>query len=124
MFRRAIQSEPDCAKCHRRLAEILMQEGDRSAAIAEYQETVRVEPDNPEDHFMLGVQLEARAATASQSGYHFNPQTRSSRPAIPKKARADYEAALEQYGLAHQLAPQKSTYKEAYERVKGYLKRQ
>jgi tetratricopeptide (TPR) repeat protein len=127
MFRQAIQSEPNCAACHRVLADALLQKGDRDGAIVEYQETVRIEPDNAEYHFMLGAQLEARGATAAYTGGQFNAQTRSSRPGSPalsKTARADYQAALEQYGLAHQLAPQDSAYKDAYERMRGQLKRQ
>jgi tetratricopeptide (TPR) repeat protein len=127
MFRQAIQSQPDCAKCHRLLGGALAQKGDRSAAIVEYQETVKLEPDNAEDHFMLGAQLEARGASAGYTRDDFKSQTDSSQPdylALPKAARADYEAALEQYALAHQLAPQSPVYNEAYERLKGRLKRQ
>jgi tetratricopeptide (TPR) repeat protein len=127
MFRQAIQSQPDCAKCHRLLAGALAQKGDRSAAIVEYQETVKLEPDNAEDHFMLGAQLEARGATAAYTRDDFKSQTDSGQPgnlALPKTARADYEAALEQYALAHQLAPQSPVYNEAYERLKSRLKPQ
>ena len=124
-FREAVQTEPDCVACHRLLAEALAQKGDRPGAIAEYKEVVRIEPDNAEHHFTLGAQLEAEGATQAYAGYHFDPKTRTSRPsssAMPKTARADYESALEQYRLAHQLAPGNASYKEAYERLRRQLK--
>ena len=126
VFREAVKAEPDCALCHAALAEALAQKGDRPGAIAEYKEVIRIEPDNPEHHFMFGLQLEAKAATQAYAGYHFDPQTRTSRPAnsaLPKAAREDFESALEQYRLAHQLAPENASYKEAYERLRLQLKR-
>jgi len=125
VFRQAIQSQPNDIKCHRLLADVLVQKGDRAAAIVEYQEIVKLEPDNAENHFMLGAQLEARGATAGYTREDFKPQTDSNQPGnlpLPKTARADYEAALEQYALAHQLAPQSPVYNEAYERLKSRLK--
>jgi tetratricopeptide (TPR) repeat protein len=125
VFRQAIQSQPNDVKCHRLLADALVQKGDRAAAIAEYQEIVKLEPDNAENHFMLGAQLEARGAAAGYTRDDFKPQTDLSQPgnlALPKTAQADYEAALEQYALAHQLAPQSAVYNEAYERLKSRLK--
>ena len=125
MFRQAAQLQPDEVKCHLLLADALVQKGDRAAAILEYQETVKLEPDNAECHFLLGAQLEARGATAEYSRDDFNPSASSSQSgslALPKTARADYEAALEQYRLAHQLAPQNPAYNEAYERMKSRLK--
>jgi Flp pilus assembly protein TadD len=125
MFRRAVQFQPDEVKCHRLLADALVQKGDRAAAILEYQETVKLEPDNAECHFILGAQLEARGASAEYSRDDFKPPASSSQSGsltLPKTARADYEAALEQYRLAHQLAPQNPAYTEAYERMKSRLK--
>src|SRR5262249_35285206 len=123
-YRQATQVEPNCAACHRALADALAQQGQRAAAIAEYQQVVKVEPDNPDHHFMLGAQFEAEAATEAYSNYHFDSKTRTSRPAIPplsKLAGAHYESALEQYRLARQLAPRNSSYEEAYTRVKRQL---
>ena len=124
VFRQAIQSQPNDVKCHRLLADALVQKGDRAAAIVEYQEIVKLEPDNAENHFMLGAQLEPRGATAGYTRDDFKPQTGLSQPgnlALPKTARADYEAALEQYALAHKLAPQSPVYNEAYVRLKSRL---
>jgi len=124
VFRQAIQSQPNDIKCHRLLADALVQKGDRAGAIVEYQEIVKLEPDNAEDHFMLGAQLEAQGATAGYTRDDFKPQTKSSQPgnlALPKTALADYEAALEQYALAHKLAPRSPVYNEAYERMKSRL---
>ena len=119
MFRHAIQSQPEDVKCHRLLAETLVQKGDRAAAIVEYQELVKLEPDNAESHFVLGAQLEARGATAGYARDDFAERPGSL--ALPKTARADYHAAFEQYQLAHQLAPQNAAYTEAYERMKSRL---
>jgi tetratricopeptide (TPR) repeat protein len=124
-FRQAIQAEPNCAMCHRVLADTLAQKGYRALAVAEYQEVARIEPDNPENHFMLGAQLEAAGATKLYSDYHFDSKSRTNRPSgstLPKSARADYEFALEQYRLAHELAPGDKSYKEAYERIERQLK--
>ncbi|HXX21982.1 MAG TPA: redoxin family protein [Terriglobia bacterium] len=126
VFRQAIQSQPNDIKCHRLLANALVEKGDRAAAIVEYQEIVKLEPDNAENHFVLGAQLETRGATAGYSRDDFRPQTDSNQPgnlALPKTARSDYEAALEQYALAHKLAPQSPVYNEAYERLKSRLNR-
>jgi len=124
-FRQAIQAELNCAMCHRVLADTLAQKGYRALAIAEYKEVARIEPDNPENHFMLGAQFEAEGATKMYSGYHFDSKAHTSRPdssTLPKSARADYESALEQYRLAHKLAPDDKSYKEAYERIERQLK--
>lgn len=104
-FREAVQSEPNCGGCHQLLAEALMQKGDRSAAIAEYKELVRIEPDNAEHHFTLGAQLEAQGASKMAGA-----------------ARKNYEAALEQYRLAHELDQENKSYKEAYARLRRRLK--
>lgn len=123
-FRQAILLEPNCAVCHRALADTLAQKGERAAAIAEYEEVVRVEPDNPDHHFMLGAQFEAQAATEAYAGYQFDPKTHTGRPRssnLPKSARADYESALEQYRMAYQLAPGNTSYKEACSRVQQQL---
>ncbi len=119
VFRHAIQSQPNDVKCHRLLAETLVQKGDRAAAIVEYQEIVKLEPDNAENHFVLGAQLEARGASAGYARDDFSKQSGSM--ALPKTAQADYQAALEQYQLAHQLAPQNPAYTEAYARMKSRL---
>lgn len=124
-FRQAIQAEPNCALCHRTLADTLAEKGYRALAIAEYKEVVRIEPDNPDHHFMLGAQFEAEGATKMYRGYHFDAKSRTGHPGsstLPKPARADYESALEQYRLAHQLAPDARNYKEAYERIERQLK--
>ena len=124
-FRQAIHAEPNCALCHRTLADTLAEKGYRALAIAEYKEVVRIEPDNPDHHFMLGAQFEAEGATKMYSGYHFDAKSRAGHPGssiLPKSARADYESALEQYRLAHQLAPDATSYKEAYERIERQLK--
>jgi len=125
-FRQAIQLEPNCAFCHRALADVLAQKGDRDAAIAEYKEVVRIESDNPEHHFVLGAQFEAQAATEAYAGYRFDAKTRTGRPRSstpPKTALANYESALEQYRLAHELAPGNPSYKEAYRRLQRQLTR-
>lgn len=124
-FRRAVEVEPDCSICHKALAEALAQKGDRPGAIAEYQEVVRIEPDNADHHFTLGAQLEAEAATQAYAGYHYDPKTRTSKPGssvMPKTARAQYDSALEQYRLAHELSPSNGSYKEAYDRLRRHLK--
>lgn len=125
-FRKAISAEPSCAACHRVLADTLAQGGYRALAIAEYKEVVRLEPDNADSHFMLGAQLEAEGATRANSGYHFDPKSRVGRPAsstLPKSARTQYEAALMQYKLAYQLAPDNKSYADACERLARELKR-
>lgn len=104
-FREAVQSEPNCGGCHQLLAEALMQKGDRSAAIRELKELVRIEPDNADHHFTLGAQLEAQEASK-----------------MPGAARKNYEAALEQYRIAHKMAPNNASYKEAYQRLQRRLK--
>lgn len=126
-FRQAIQTEPNCGACHRVLADTLAEKGDRAGAITEYREVVRLEPDNPEVHYMLGVQLEASGATQAYSGggLHFDPKTNTLHPVnpvLPRSARVDYQSALEQYRLAHQLAPAEAGYKEAYERLQKQLR--
>ncbi len=125
-FRQAIQLEPNCARCHSTLAEALAQKGDRAAAIAEYQEVARLEPDNPEHHFMLGAQYEAEAATEAYASYQYDPKTRTSRPRSAKPSKAaqmNYESALEEYRRAHELAPTNPAYKDAYTRLQKQLKR-
>src|SRR5579859_4988799 len=124
-FRDAIQADPNCVPCHGMLADTYAQKGDRASAIAEYKEVVRIEPDNPDSHFMLGVQFEADGATKAYANYHFDPKSRTNRPGsstLSKTARADYESALEQYRLAHQLVPDNPNYKEAYDRLAKKLK--
>jgi len=81
---------------------------------------VKLEPENAEYHFTLGAQLEARGASAGYARDDFSKQPGSL--ALPKTAQSDYEAALEQYQLAHQLAPQNPAYTEAYERMISRLK--
>jgi tetratricopeptide (TPR) repeat protein len=123
-YRQAIQAEPGCAVCHRALAGALAQKGLRAEAITEYRQVVKAEPDNPEDHFMLGAQLEAEAATQTFVEYRFDAKTHTvQRPShvLPKSARAEYELALEEYRKACELAPVNTIYKEAYERVKREL---
>jgi len=119
VFRHAIQSQPNDVKCHRLMAETLVQKGDRAAAIVEYQGIVKLEPDNAENHFVLGAQLEARGASAGYERDDFSKQPGSLAP--PKSAQADYQAALEQYQLAHRLAPLNPAYTEAYARMKSRL---
>ena len=126
-FRQAIKMEPNCAACHRVLADTLAEKGDRAGSITEYMEVVGLEPDNPEVHYMLGVQFEASGAAQAYSGggFHFDPKTNAIHPVnptLPKSARADYESALEQYRLAHQLAPAEASYKETYERLQKQLR--
>jgi tetratricopeptide (TPR) repeat protein/peroxiredoxin len=120
MYRQAVQAQPNEIKGHRLLADALAQKRDRAGAILEYQEVVKLEPGNAEYHFTLGAQLEARGASAGYARGDFSKQPGSL--ALPKTAQADYEAALEQYQLAHQLAPQNSAYTEAYERMKSRLR--
>ena len=90
----------------------------RDAAISQYQRAVDFAPNNPELHFKLGAEFEARGAAAATSS-----ASRPPGPALPEAARADYESALEQYRLAHQLAPDNSRYKEAFERLSRLLRR-
>jgi len=92
--------------------------GVRDFAISQYQRAVDLAPNNPELHFKLGAEFEARGAAAATSS-----AARPPGPALPEAARADYESALEQYRLAHQLAPDNSSYKQAFERLSRLLKR-
>ena len=74
---------------------------------------------------MLGAQFEAEGATKAYNGYHFDAKSRTGLPGsstLSKSARANYESALEQYRLAHKLAPDNESYKEAYERIKRQLR--
>ncbi len=124
-FRESTQAAPDCDWCHSMLAETLAQKGDRAAAIAEYQEVARIMPKNPDAHFTLGAQFEAEGATQANAQYHYDPKPHTNRAGsstLTKAARADYESALEQYRLAHQLAPGIPKYQEAYERLERKLK--
>ena len=71
------------------------------------------------------AQFEADGATKAYANYHFDPKSRTNRPGsstLSKTARADYESALEQYRLAHQLVPDNPKYKEAYDRLAKKLK--
>jgi tetratricopeptide (TPR) repeat protein len=120
MYRQAVQAQPNEIKGHRLLADALAQKGDRAGAILEYREVVKLEPENAECHFTLGAQLEARGASAGYARDDFSKQPGSL--ALPKTAQSDYEAALEQYQLAHQFAPQNPAYTEAYERMISRLK--
>ena len=89
------------------------------------QQAVQFVPNDSGLHFTLGLQFEARGATTAYGGYGLDSGKLTARPpglALPKAARADYESALEQYRLAHQLAPNNSSYKEAYERVSRLLR--
>ena len=90
------------------------------------QQAVQFVPNDSGLHFTLGLQFEARGATTAYGGYGFDRckgKLTAPGPALTKAARADYESALEQYRLAHHLAPNNSSYKEAYERVSGLLRR-
>jgi len=87
-------------------------------AIRRYQQALDFTPNDPELHFKLGGEFEARGAAADTSS-----AARPPGQALPEAARADYESALEQYRLAHQLAPDNSSYKEAFERLSRLLKR-
>jgi tetratricopeptide (TPR) repeat protein len=124
-FREATQAAPDCDWCHSMLAETLLQKGDRAAAIAEYKEVVRITPKNPDAHYILAAQFEAEGATQESTGYHFDPKTHTNRPrsaAMSKAIRTDYESAMQEYGMAHQLAPDIPKYQQAYERQARKLK--
>lgn len=79
-----------------------------SAAILRYQQALELTPNDPQLHFALGAWFEARAATlAGPPG-----------SALPEAARKDFESALEQYRLAHQLAPDNPRYMGAFERLR------
>lgn len=124
-LRQSIQENPDCVSCHGELAEMLVQKGDRAGAIAEYKEVVRIMPGSADSHYMLGIQFEAEGATQANARYRYDPKSHTLRAASspnPKTAHADYESALEQYRLAHKLAPDSLTYKQAYQRLAKKLK--
>ena len=89
------------------------------------QQAVQFVPNDSGLHFTLGLQFEARGATTAYGGYGIDRRKGKLAvpgPALPKAARSDYESALEQYRLAHQLAPNNSSYKEANERVSRLLR--
>ena len=90
----------------------------RDAAILRYQQALNLTPNDPELHFKLGAEFEARAAAAATSS-----GARPPGPDLPEAARKDYDSALEQYRLAHQLAPDNPRYMEAFERLSRLLKR-
>jgi WD40 repeat protein len=90
----------------------------RDAAILKYQQALDLTPNDPDLHFALGAQFEARGAAAATSS-----AARPPGPDLPEAARKDYESALEQYRQAHQLARDSPGYQEAFERLSRLLKR-
>lgn len=114
-YRAAAQSSPDDPRPHRMLADTLALAGDRTAAVAEYQRAVQLNPSDADAHFSLGAQFEAAAAGEA---------LKAARPAsgkLPKSALDNYQAAYEQYQLAHQLVPDMAAYAEAYQRLARQL---
>jgi tetratricopeptide (TPR) repeat protein len=114
-YREAVKLEPDCGPCHSALAELLIDKGDRTGAIQEYRELVRLSPANAEYHYLLGLQLEARGATRANA-------TAGKTSGSPKATRQDYQAALDEYRSACQLDPANTAYKKAYDRLQRQLK--
>jgi WD40 repeat protein len=80
-----------------------------SAAILRYQRALDLTPNDPQLHFALGAWFEARAVTAAGPP---GPED------LPEAARKDFQSALEQYRLAHQLAPDNPSYTGAFERLR------
>ena len=125
-FRQAVEADPSCPECHALLAETLALAGYRAAAILEYKELVRLEPDNPDHHFMLGAQFEAEA-TRKEMSSQYSVSARSGTNATPsaasaKSARSEYEAARDEYCLADKLAPNNHGYKQACQRLERQLR--
>ncbi|HEV2423403.1 MAG TPA: DUF3857 domain-containing protein [Terriglobia bacterium] len=123
-YRAAAQSSPDDPRPHRRLADMLALAGDRAAAVGEYQRAVQLNPSDADAHFSLGAQFEAAAAGEALKGAHFDAKTGNYAPPsgkAPKSALDNYQAAYEQYRLAHQLMPDMAAYAEAYERLAKQL---
>jgi tetratricopeptide (TPR) repeat protein len=114
-YREAVKLEPDCGPCHHALAELLIDKGDRAGAIQEYGELIRLAPRNAEYHYLMGLQLEAKGATRANASF-------GKSAGLPKATRADYEAAAEQYRVAHELEPDNENYKNAYNRLQRQLK--
>jgi tetratricopeptide (TPR) repeat protein len=113
-MRSAVALSSDDPRPHRLLADMLAMIGSRTAAASEYEEAVRLDPTDADAHFTLGAQLEAAAGDAVK------PKVGGTGPVSGKlsKAAADnYQAAYEQYKLAHKLVPEMAAYTEAYERL-------
>lgn len=110
-YRAATQSSPDDPRPHRLLADTLALGGDHAAAAAEYQRAVQLNPSDADAHFSLGAQFEAAAAG------RYGPASGK----LPKSVLDNYQAAYEQYRLAHQLVPDMTDYTEAYQRLAKQL---
>lgn len=89
MFREAIRLRPDYASAHRNLASLLAPR-DIEAAMTHLQEAGRLEPDNLQFHFELGV-LTIKTGDTEGARHHLERAAQSADPALRKAARAMLE---------------------------------
>jgi len=93
MFGEAIRMRPDYASAHRNLASLLAPQNLESA-ITHLHEAVRLEPENPQFHFELGV-VTLKAGDTRQARRHLERAVQSSNSALREAARGMLEQIKE-----------------------------